>query len=80
MGDLARGRLVGRRDAAHRVGDHAIGQSERLRVRGIVSPAGKPDLEQSAIEQLAGIVTEEGTPGAIGTLQSRGEPDDQQLG
>ena len=44
----------------------------------IVSPAGEPDLEQSAIEQLAGIVTEEGTPGAIGALQSRREPDDEE--
>src|SRR6476661_8217374 len=43
-----------------------------------VSAASEPDLEQSAVEQLAGIVTEEGTPGAIGALQSRREPDDQE--
>ena len=45
---------------------------------GSCAPAGKPDLEQSAIEQLAGIVAEEGPPGAVGALQSRREPDDQQ--
>ena len=77
-GDLGRRRLVLRRHAADRVRDHAIDQLERLGRGDIVASAGKPDLEQRAVEQLAGIVAEEGPAGAVGALQPGSEPDDEE--
>ena len=78
MSHLARGRPVGRRHAAHGIGDHAVDKLQGIWRGGVVMPSRKPDLEQGAVEQLTGIVSEEGAPGAIGTLQSRREPDDEE--
>src|SRR5262245_43420407 len=45
-------RLVLRRHAAHRVGDHAIDELKRLWRALLVMPARQTRLEQSGIEQL----------------------------
>ena len=71
-------RLVRRRHAAHGIGDHAIDKLSASRRAWIVPPARQPDLQQRAVEQLAGIVAEEGPAGAVGALQSGREPDDEQ--
>ena len=52
--------------------------SSVLRRGDIVPSARKPDLEQRAVEQLAGIVAEEGPPGAVGAFQPGREPDDEE--
>ena len=76
--DLGGRRLVLRRHAADRVRDHAVDQLEVLRRGDIVASARKPDLEQRAVEQLAGIVAEEGAPGAVGAFQPGREADDKE--
>ena len=77
-GNLGRRRLVLRRHAADRIRDHAIDQLERLGRGDVVAPAGKPDLEQRAVEQLAGVVAEKGPPGAVCALQPGSEADDEE--
>ena len=76
--NLGRRRLVLGRHAADRIRDHAIDQLERVRRAQVVAPAGKPDLEQRAVEQLAGVVAEKGPPGAVRALQPGSEADDEE--
>src|SRR5262245_7564265 len=77
-GDLGGGRLVLRRHATHGVRDHAIDEFERLRGSDVVMPTRKPDPEQRAVKQLAGIIAEEGTAGTVGAFQSWRESDDEE--
>src|SRR5215813_10489720 len=41
-------------------------------------PARQAHFEQREIEQLAGIIAEKWSPGAVGALESRREPDNEQ--
>src|SRR5262249_9759051 len=41
---------------------------------------GQSMVEQCAIEEVAGIVAGKGPPGAVGPLEARRQPDDQQFG
>ena len=76
--DLGRRRLVLRRHAAHGVGDHAIGERERVVGRCGVASARKAELEQCGVEQVAGEVAGEGSPGAVGAPETGGQAHDQQ--
>src|SRR5215831_1970858 len=78
LSDLARSGLVRWRHAAHRVGDHAVDERESLRPGEIVMTAGKAYLEQRLVKQLAGIIAEKRSPGAVRPLQAWRQSHDQQ--
>ena len=76
-------RLVGGRQAAHRVGDAAV-----VERHGWIGPvistqgfrgAGKPETMQRGIEQFAGNVTRKWPPGTICAFFARTKPDHKQL-
>ena len=75
--DLRRQRLVLRRHAAHRVADAAIDQPQSIVGPCLILTFSESVSQQRRIEQVAGIVAGEGTPGAVGALQARCEADDQ---
>ena len=76
--DLRRQRLVLRRHAVHRVADPAIDQGQPVIGTSQIDAFGKTIFEQGRIEQVAGIIAGEGTPGAVGALHARREADDHQ--
>ena len=76
--DLRRQRLVLRRHAVHRVADPAIDQRQPVVGPGLIDALGEAVFEQRGIEQVAGEIAGEGTPGAVGALQPRREADDQE--
>ena len=76
--DLGRGRLVLGRHAAHGVGDHAVDQLEAVVGSCLVAAARKAEGEQCLVQQVARVVAGERAAGAIGALQARRQPHDQQ--
>ena len=77
-GDLRRRRLVLRRHAAHRIGDDAVDELQAVVGARLVAPAGEAELQQRCVEEIAGVVAGERSPGAIGAVEARREADDQQ--
>ena len=79
VADLGRRRLVLGRHAAHGVGDHAVDELEVLRRRiGSCLPRAKPCLEQRRVEQIAGVIAGERTPGPVRAAKAGRQPHDQQ--
>ncbi len=76
--DLDRVRLVLRRHAAHRVGDAGAAQRQPVLRMGAVITLGKPELQQGPIEQIAGKIAGERSPGPVGAPQTRRQADDQE--
>src|SRR5215467_2617934 len=65
---FARGRLVFRRYATHRIGDAAVDQFQSIiRMRGVFA-ARKAELMERFVKQDAGIVAGEWTAGPVGAL------------
>ena len=82
--DLRRCRLVGRRQAAHGIGDPAIAELHG-RIGPLVSPqrlgnAGKAEAVQRRVQQFAGHIASERSSGTVGTTLARAEADDEQFG
>ena len=78
IGNFTGDGLVRWRHAAHRVGDHAIDEFERLGRGDVMLASRQTHFQQRAIEQLPGMVAEKRTPGAIGAFETRREAHDQQ--
>src|SRR6185312_3974631 len=76
--DLGRRWFVLRRHAAHRVADAAVDEREAVVRMRFVFAAGEAVPQQGLVEQHAGIVAGERPAGAVGALQARRKPDDQQ--
>ena len=79
-GELDGQGLVLGRQAAHRVADAGIGQRQTVGRVGPVGAGGEAELQERRVEQVAGIVAGEGTPGAVGALHAGRQADDQQPG
>jgi hypothetical protein len=76
--DLPTGGLVGRRHAAHGIGDHAIDEAQTVLRRGAVPPRREPRLDQCGVEQLPGVIAGERPARPVRALQPRREPDNEQ--
>ena len=76
--DLRAGWLVLRRHAAHRIGDERAPQAQAVLRIGTVIAAGQPELQQCGVEQIAGIIAGERASSAVGSTQSRRQPDDDE--
>src|SRR5262249_20259803 len=59
---------------------YAIHELEGFRRRRIVPPACQACFEERGIKQLAGIIAEKWTFGTVGALETRREPNNEQLG
>ena len=82
LADFGSYRLVGRRQAAHGIGDAAIGQLHQ-RIGPLIGTerlgdAGKTETMQGRIKQFAGDVAAERSTGAIRPFFARSEADHQQ--
>src|SRR5262245_60349662 len=75
-----RRRLVLRWHAAHGVGDATIDQFQSVVGVRAVAALRKAKFTEGLVEQHTGVIAREGSPGAVGALQSRREPDNQHAG
>jgi hypothetical protein len=77
--DLGGVRFVLWWNATDRVGNAHPAQREAIIRSGIVAPLRKAEFAQCPIEQPAGVIAGERAASAIRSLETGGEPDDQQL-
>src|SRR3546814_12031699 len=61
--------LVLRRHAAHCIGDTAVDQAEPIARMAAIAALGEAELQEGAIEQVAGVVPGEGAARLVGALQ-----------
>src|SRR5262245_59459696 len=73
-------RLVLRRHAAHGIRDHAIDKLKRIGRAPMVAPARQTRLEQGGVEQLAGKIAEEWSPGTVCAFKPGRKPNDEEPG
>ena len=76
--DLGRRWLVGRRHAADRVGEDAIDQRQPVIRPLVVMPLGETPMAERLVQQVAGPVAREWTPGHVRPVQARRQADDEQ--
>src|SRR3546814_10150814 len=69
--------LVLRRHAAHCIGDTAVDQAEPIARMAAIAALGEAELQEGAIEQVAGVVPGEGAARLVGALQPRRQTDHQ---
>ena len=73
-----RRRQVGRRHAAHRVGDAAIDQHQAVVGIRQVATLRQAEMQQGPVQQIAGEIAGERPAGPVGAAHARCQPDDQQ--
>lgn len=76
--NFRRCRLVLWRHTADRICDHAVYQLQSVLGCCAVRADGKAGFQERCIEQIAGVIAGKGASGFVGTLQPRGQADNQQ--
>ncbi len=80
VADLLRGGLVAGRGAADDGGDPGVAQLEAIVSGDAFGLVGEAELVQDGVHEVAGAVAGEGTAGAVGTVGSGSEAEDQDAG
>ena len=72
-------RLILRRHATHRVGNHGIDKRKAVIGARIIRALGKTKFKQRRIEEIARVVTREGAARSVGAVAPRRQANNEEL-